>query len=200
MERAMSSRQNESILPSLLFVWAWWKLSDYPHVGGYAFFAAIALWFVGWIAIRMFSSAVHRLGFWGWVLLIEVTAWYSAALWKAPVHTVDLIFLLWGVATPLLFAGHVWRRGHARFPRLQGVMHVMAVLALAASFVSTPVFAWQAGPDLGPQFLAAVGFAASGWLCLWYGWRLAAPPPSGEYDARLGTVDGFQRRGVSYER
>lgn len=196
----MSSRQNESILPGLLFLWAWWKLSDYPQIGGYAFFCALALWYVGWIAVRMFSSAVHRLSFWGWTLLLEVTAWYSAALWKAPFDIVDLIFLLWGVATPLLFVGYVWRRAGERFPPLQGFMHVMAILALAASVVSTPVLAWHTGPDFWRELIEAAAFAAAGWLCLWYGRRLAAPPPSGQYDAQLGSVDGFRRRGVSYER
>jgi hypothetical protein len=195
------NNRSENIWPGVLFLWAWWKLSSYPQIGGgYAFLIAIALWFVGWIAIRMFSGAVHRLGFWGWTLLLEVTAWYSAALWKAPFDIVDLIFLLWGVGTPLLFVGYVWRRAGERFPPLQGVMRVMAMLALAASAVSTPVFAWRAETDFGRALIEAAGFAAAGWLCLWYGWRLAAPPPSGQYDARLGTVDGFQRRGVSYER
>lgn len=194
------NNRSENIWPGVLFLWAWWKLSSYPQIGGgYAFLIAIALWFVGWIAIRMFSGAVHRLGFWGWTLLLEVTAWYSAALWKAPFDIVDLIFLLWGVGTPLLFVGYVWRRAGERFPPLQGFMHVMVLLALAASVVSTPVFAWRAGPDFWRELIEAAGFAA-GWLCLWYGWRLAAPPPSGQYDARLGTVDGFQRQGVSYER
>jgi hypothetical protein len=190
------SNRSESIWPGLLFLWAWWKLSDYPQIGWYAFFCALALWFVGCIAIRMFSSAVHRLGFWGWVLLVEVTAWYSAALWKAPFDAVHVIFLLWGIATPLLFVGNVWRRGHERFPGLQGCIRIVVILALAASVVSTPVFAWRAGTDL----IETAGFAAAGWLCLWYGWRLAAPPPNGQYDARFGTVEGFQRRGVSYER
>jgi hypothetical protein len=194
------NRANESIWPGLLFLWAWWRLSDYPQIGGYAFFCAIALWFVGWIAIRMFSGAVHRLGFWGWVMLFEVTGWYSLALSAAPLDAVTLIFLLWGVATPLLFAGNVWRRAHDRFPALQGAMRVVHIVALAASVVSTPVFAWQAGPEFLSQLMEASGFAAAGYLCLWYGWRLAAPSPSGEYDARLGSVDSFQRRGVSYER
>jgi hypothetical protein len=196
----MGSRQNENIWPAVLFLWAWWKLSDYPRIGGYAVLVAIALWFVGWVAIRMFSGAVHRLGFWGWTLLLEVAAWYSAALWKAPFGTVDLIFLLWGVATPLLMVGHVWRRAHERFPALQGFMYVVLIVALMASVVTTPVLAWHGGPDFWPALIEAAGFAASGWLCLWYGWRLAAPPSSGEYDARLGSVDGFRRRGVSYER
>lgn len=196
----MSSRQNESILPGLLFLWAWWKLHDYAWIGGWAFVAALALWFVGWIATRMFSGAVHRLGFWGWMLVLEVAAWYIAALWKAPVDIVHLIFLLWGVATPMLFAGHVWRQAHERFTALQGFLRGAVILAMVATVASTPVFAWRAGPDFWGELIEAAGFTGAWWLCLWYGWRLAAPPPGSQFDARLGTVEGFGRRGVSYER
>ena len=193
--------RSESVWPGLLFLWAWWRLSDYPEIDVvYAFFCALALCFVGWIAIRMFSGAAHRLGFWGWVLLLEVMGWCILALWAAPLDLVTLIFVLWGVATPLLFVGHVWRQAYERFPGLQGFMHAVIPLALAASVVCVPVYAWHAGPGFWSQLLWAGGFAAAGYLCLWYGWRLAAPPPSGEYDARLGSAATFQRRGVSYER
>jgi hypothetical protein len=195
----MQSR-SEPIWPGLLFLWAWWRLSDYPQIGWYAFFCAIALWFVGWIAIRMFSGAVHRLRFWGWVMLLEVTGWYSLALWTAPLDATTVIFLLWGIATPLLLVGNVWRQAYERFPGLQGFMHAVTPVALVVSAVCVPVYAWHAGPDFWSQLLWACGFAAAGYLCVWYGWRLAAPSPSGEYDARLGSVDGFRRRGVSYER
>lgn len=194
------NNRSEPIWPGLLFLWAWWRLSDYPEIGGYAFFLAFALWLVGWLAIRMLSATAHRLGFWGWVMLLEVTGWYSLALWAVPLDLVTLIFVLWGVATPVLFVGNVWRRAFDRFPALQGVMHAVPPLTLAASVLAVPVYAWQAGPDFLSQLVWTAGFAAAACLCLWYGWRLASPAPSGEYDARLGSVDGFRRRGVSYER
>src|ERR1043166_8266552 len=73
----LAMNRNETIWPALVFFWAWWKLDDL--IGGYAFFGAIGLWFVGVIAIRTCSSAVHRLGFWGWVRLLELAGWYALA-------------------------------------------------------------------------------------------------------------------------
>lgn len=193
-------RTNESILPSLLFLWAWWKLGDYPGLGADPFLWAVCLWFVGLIAVRMLSSAVHQRGFWGWVLILELATWYGVALWYGPLEPATRVLLLWGVATPLLFAGNVWRRAYERFPLLQGVMRFVVMLGVAGGLAAVPVFAWRSGPDLLPQLGWTVAEAAAVAVLLYYGWRLAAPSPSGQYDARIGSFETFKRRGVSGER
>jgi hypothetical protein len=196
----MSTRSNETIWPSLTFLWTWWRLTYYPFFEAFAFLWAIALWFVGWGAIRMFSSTVHNLGFWGWVRLFELATLYGLALWLAPFEAPTTILLLWGVATPLLFIGNVWRRAYDRFPPVQSVMHGALNLFAAAVLIAAPVFAWRMGPDFLPQLALSLGAASAGCLALYYGWRLAAAPPNGQFDARIGTMDSFRLRGMSDER
>jgi hypothetical protein len=195
----MSARSNETIWPGLIFLGTWWAFAQYPVFEPYALPGALALWFVGLIAVRMFSSTVHHRGFWGWVLLLEIAGWYCLAFF-APLEPLTTLLLLWGVATPLLFVGNIWRRTYDRFPPLRGFLRVTCNLAIAASLTALPVVAFWVGSSFWPQLAEASAFTAAGWLCLWYGWRLAALPPSGEYDARFGSVDDFRRRGFSHER
>jgi len=195
----MSTRSNETIWPALIFLWTWWAFTQYPALEAYGYPGAIVLWFVGMIAARTFSSTVHLQGFWGWVLLLEVAGWYALAFF-APLHPVSIILILWGVATPLLFVGNVWRRTHERFPPIHGLLTVTRYLMAAATVVAVPVAAWRFAPGFWLGLAQASCFAAAGWLCLWYGWRLAAPPPAGQYDARLGSAESFRQRGFSHER
>src|ERR1051325_1909295 len=192
-------RSNEALWPALVFLWTWWAFTQYPALKPYGFFGAIVLWFVGVVATRMFSSTVHLQGFWGWVLLLEVAGWYALAFF-GPLDAVSVILILWGVATPLLFVGNVWRRAHDRFPPIHGLMRFVRYGSVIATVAVAPVVAWRFGRGFWLTLAEASGFAAAGWLCLWYGWRLAALPQSGEYDARLGPLDSFRRRGFSHER
>jgi hypothetical protein len=194
----LAMNRNETIWPALVFFWAWWKLD--ALIGGYAFFGAIGLWFVGVIAIRMCSSTVHRLGFWGWVRLLELAGWYALAFTAMPYEGPTSILLMWGVATPLLFVGNVWRRAYDRFPPIQGAMRGMVKLAAVLACIAVPVVPWWLGPSFMAQLGLVAGAAVAAAIFLFYGWRLAAPPPSGQYDARLGTFETFQRRGMSHER
>jgi hypothetical protein len=196
----MSNRSNETIWPALLFIGTWWSLSYYEWFEQYAYLWTLALWLVGWLAIRMLSSTVHQLGFRGWVLLLEVAAWYALALWLVPLEPLTKILLLWGVATPLLFVGNVWRRTFERFPPVQGLMHGTLNLSAAVGLAAVPVCAWRVGPDFFAQLAQAVGMGAAACLFLYYGWRLAAPPPGAQFDARLGSMHSFRQRGMSDER
>lgn len=196
----MSARNNDSIWPGVLFFGLWWAFTHYPVFEAYAFLFALAYCYIGWAATRMFSSAVHQRGFWGWTLLLELGAWYALALWLAPFETMTTVLLLWGVATPLLFVGNVWRRAYDRFPPAQGFMGGVLSIVAIAGIGALPVIAWRIGPDFFWQLLATLAGAAATCLSLHYGWRLAAPPPSGQYDARTGTIASFRRRGISSER
>lgn len=195
----MSKHSNEAVWPALIFFATWWAFTQYPALEPYGFPGALTLWFVGVIAVRMFSSTVHHQGFWGWILLLEITSWFTLAFF-APLEPLTTVLLLWGVGTPLLFVGNVSRRAYDRFPPIQGLMGFMRYVAVGATVLAMPVTAWRLGASFWPALAQAGGFAAAGWLCLWYGWRLAAPPPSGQFDARLGTVESFRRRGLSHER
>jgi len=194
------NRHSEPIGAVLLFFGTWWALTYYPLFEDFAFLWTLALWSAGWVAIRMFSSTVHRLGFWGWVLLLEVAAWYVLAGWLAPLDGITKILLLWGVATPLLMIGNVWRRAYDRFPPVQGLMHGALIVFAAVALVAVHVLAWRLGPDFMMQMALAAAVSAAAAMLLYYGWRLGAPPPGGHYDARLGTMESFRRRGISHER
>jgi hypothetical protein len=199
MERAMS-RGAEPILPGLLFFAAIYKLSEYPLIGGAALLIGLALWFVGWLAIRMFSSTVHQLGFWGWVRLLEVAVWCVGALYLVPLTEVTTFFLLWGVATPLMFVGNVWRRAYERFPPIQFLMRGLLVLIAVLTAAAAPVAAWRYSGIVIAEPLLVLSGVLGTLLSLFYGWRLAAPAPTGQYDARVGSFEAFKRRGVSGER
>ena len=194
------SNRSEPIGEALLFLWAWWRLYQHPQIGGYAFFCALALWLVGWTAARMFSSAVHRQGFWGWMKMLEVAVWYGLALWLVPIDIVTTAFLLWGIATPLLFVGNIWRRVYERFLPIQVAMLAITRMSAIAGVVAVPFIAWQFGPDFPGQLALVSGVFAAGAGLLFYGWRLAGPPSGGQYDARLGSMEEFRQRGISHER
>lgn len=194
------NRLNDSIWPAVLFFGTWWAVSYYDFFEHYAFFWTLGLWFTGWLAIRMLGGAAHRLGFRGWLLILQLAVGYGLFLQFVPRETITKLLLLWGVATPLVLIGSVWRRTYERFPLIRRVMKGAVFALTGAACVAVPALAWTNSADFLAELAAAGAASGSGGILLYYGWRLAEPALSGTYDARFGTQESFQQAGISDER
>ena len=197
----MSKQSNESILPAVLLFGTWYALATYTSIPvGPAFVCSVAILCAGWLALRMGSASVYRLGPKAWKLMLQLASWCALFLWAAPLQPVQKGLLLWGIALPLAVIGGAWRQLFERVPRLQGWMVWLPRSVLSASFVHLLLFHWSR--DAG--VLYAVGAAAI--TCglaavpLYYGWLLGEPLLRGERDARFGTGDTYRAAGMSDER
>ena len=115
----------------------------------------------------------------------------------------DQDLLLWGVATPLLFVGAVWRRAYEGFPAIQcKASDNVRSGAAGDRRVGIALFAWMAW--IAPAFalaLAFVGTALSGNPASTTAGVSAGPLQRRENDARFGYVEASTTgRGVSDER
>jgi len=194
------SRQSETVLPGFLFAGTWWTLGYYPFFEPYAFFWAAALSLVGYMAIRVLGGATHRLGFRGWLLILQLAIGYGLFLQFVPLDSITKILLLWGIATPLLLIGSAWRRVYDRFPSVDRLLNAIVCILGCVACAAVLILAWRSGGAFRPELVFNGIACVLGCTLLYYGWRLAEPLPSGKYDARFGTQDDFRHAGVSDER
>lgn len=193
-------RDTVRFLRAVIVVGAWWALAEYPLFADNAFVLAIILWFVGKGVLRMFSSSMSRLGARGWWLILQLIAWCALYWWWDTKDAVAKILLLWGVGTPLLFLGALWRLGHDRFPILQRGFVVLPRMLLLMLHAGWTVWYWFGGAGLIDVLVGAAVSSLEVAVPLYYGWRLAEPLPRKVHDARFGSREGFRTAGLSDER
>ena len=87
---------HESKGPAILFLGAWWALSQYAPLADYAFITAIGLMAILWLAVKFAGRAVFRVGRDGWFLIAQVAAWFGLFLWFVPAGAVTKS-LVWGI-------------------------------------------------------------------------------------------------------
>jgi hypothetical protein len=195
----MQARQ-ESVLPGLLFLGAWWGFAEYTSFGGYSFFAALALWPVGWMSVSLAGRAIHRLGGMGWSLLLQLLTLGAVFVACVPASNIIPSLLAIGIiGLPLVLAGAAWRGIYDRLPKHAALLGRITDVSFYGSIGLGPaVYALQ-----GPAKLDAIPFflmIAMASVPLFYGWMLGQQPRGGERDARFGTEEAYRTAGMSDER
>jgi hypothetical protein len=187
----------ENMGPGVLFLGAWWTLSEYPPLSDYAFITAVALMVILWLAVKFAGRAVFRLGRDGWFLIAQVAAWFGLFLWFVPAGVVSKILLVWCMGIPLIFIGAGARALGNAYPKVStgletGLRYGLPALCIVIALVSSA----QGSGFLTGLFGALIVCALST-IPLYYGWQFAEPRPRGERDARFGTEDDYRTAGVS---
>ncbi len=188
---------HESKGPAILFLGAWWVLSDYSPLSDHAFFVSIFLMGILWLAIKFAGQAVFRLGRDGWFLIAQVVVWFGLFLWFAPADAVTKIVLVWGIGIPLIFVGAGARRlGHS-YPTMLAILETGLRYGLPALCIVVALIASAQGHGFVPGLFGALVVCALSAIPLYYGWQFAEPRPRGERDARFGTEEDYRKAGVS---
>jgi hypothetical protein len=188
---------HESKGPAVLFLGAWWILSDYAPLAEHAFITAIALMVILWLAVKFAGRVVFRLGRDGWFLIAQVAVWFGLFLWFVPAGAITKILLLWGLGIPLIFVGAGARAlGHAS-PKILTVLESGLRYGLPVLCIVTALVASAQGYGFLPGLFGALVVCALSAIPLYYGWRAGEPCPCGERDARFGSEEDYRKAGVS---
>ena len=193
------NRPNESNLPGWAFLLTWWGLASQTSLDGWAFFAALAMMLVAWLAWRLFGRARLRLGGRAWLLAAQTAAGFFGfvALW--PAGEVKNVLAAWGFGLPLLIMGALARMVVQRFEvtiRFTAPALLVPTVGLLGGAVL--IASWLR-LDIWTSLALVAGGVAFGAAALVQGWRFAAPPPSYRHDARFGEAEDFGARGTSHD-
>jgi hypothetical protein len=200
MSELIMSRQNEPLLPSILFIATWWALETYTPFEGYGLLLTMALWWLGYLAIRMASHAVYRLGAKAWYLMLQLAVWSGLFLYLGPVEPIRKILILWGIGLPLVFTGAIAHRLYDRFPKAHRAFDPTPRVLYCGAFLVLPGFFWWQHSDFLAGVIAATVVCTLASIPLYYGWRLAERRSGGDRDARFGAEESYRDAGMSDER
>jgi hypothetical protein len=190
---------NESKGPAILFFGTWFALGsgDNKVLSDHAFELSLYLMLAGWLAIKMLGHATARLGKRAWYLILQLAVWYVFFLWLVPAAPVTKIVFLWGLATPLGFAGAGARRLYERFAHLRDAMNSAPAPALALACTIGAVWSWLDGSGFWTGLFVTLICCLFASIPFYFGWHLAEPLPRGDRDARFGTGDSYRKAGMS---
>jgi hypothetical protein len=194
------SAQSESKGPTILFLIIWYVVAHQPSLEDYAFAYALLLMLIGWLAIRMGTRAIYRLGRRAGFLMLQVAVWFGLFLLFIPAAGDVKVLTVWGVGLPLLFAGGLAHLAYARFPKYQNRLDAVPRIACVAILATAPLVSWYIGHGFWTGFWVAALHIIFAAIPLYYGWQLGEPLPRGDRDARFGTDEDYRAAGMSDER
>jgi hypothetical protein len=185
------TQSREGVGPAILFGITWYSVHKFTPFKDSDFGVALLLWAIWWVAIRLVRQAIARLGERAWVLLFQLAVWYGLFLWLIPAEPVLKFLILWGIGTPLAFAGAGARLAGLRFPALHDTFNGLPAGTACMFLIPLPLFAWNTGFGFWRGLFVEIATATLAAIPLYYGWALAEPMHGGAHDARFANDNDY---------